>query len=850
MHWKNIKLGQKFSIGFGAVLLLLCIVAGWSLLGISGIVSNAGQVIDGNQLDGLLAQKEVDHLNWSNKVNALLTDNKMTTLTVETDDHKCAFGQWLFGEDRKQAEALVPSLTPLLQSIEAPHRALHESAIDIGKNYRQADAHLPALLLAREIDHLNWAAQIRDTFLKGERILTVQTDPRLCGLGKWLQSEEARKAFEQGDREFRATWDQMVIVHEKLHHSVPGIQEALNRSGQEGFKLFEAQALPLLHETIKHLRSLREAAENSLKGVQQAQSIYAERTAPALVEVQRLLADIRQDAKKHIMTDAQMLQSAVKTRAAVVVLSVVAILLGIFLAVVIARGILGPLRKGVDFARTVASGDLSADIAVAQKDEVGMLAEAMMQMVTNLRQTVAMAEQIARGDLGVTIKVLSDKDILGHSLTAMVANLKATVKVAEQIALGDLGVAVTVLSDKDTLGHSLTAMVANLKATVKVAEQIALGDLDLKVQLLSEEDSLGQALDKMIANLREMVAVAQKIAQGDLTVKVKVLSEKDALGKALLEMLQRLNAIVNEVKTAADNVAGGSQELSASSEEMSQGATEQAASAEEASSSMEQMAANIKQNADNAIQTEKIALKSAEDAVAGGKAVTETVTAMKQIAQKISIIEEIARQTDLLALNAAIEAARAGEHGKGFAVVASEVRKLSERSQNAAGEISRLSGTSVEVAEKAGQMLIRMVPDIQKTAELVQEISAASNEQNTGAEQVNKAIQQLDQVIQQNASASEEIASTAEELSSQAEQLQEAIAFFKLDTPPVKSMKRAKAPHKAPAAELHPHFQKTQSKPGNGNGRGPVKEKAGGGVTLIMNNQGNSEDLDGEFERF
>jgi len=246
-----------------------------------------------------------------------------------------------------------------------------------------------------------------------------------------------------------------------------------------------------------------------------------------------------------------------------------------------------------------------------------------------------------------------------------------------------------------------------------------------------------------------------------------------------------------------------------------------------------------------------VALKSAEDAVAGGNAVTETVTAMKQIAQKISIIEEIARQTDLLALNAAIEAARAGEHGKGFAVVASEVRKLAERSQNAAGEISRLSGTSVEVAEKAGQMLIRMVPDIQKTAELVQEISAASNEQNAGAEQVNKAIQQLDQVIQQNSSASEEIASTAEELSSQAEQLQEAIAFFKLDTQPAKSMKRVKAaPHKAPTAELHPHFQKTQSKPGNGNGRGPAKEKAGGGVALIMNNRGNGEDLDGEFERF
>jgi methyl-accepting chemotaxis protein len=195
---------------------------------------------------------------------------------------------------------------------------------------------------------------------------------------------------------------------------------------------------------------------------------------------------------------------------------------------------------------------------------------------------------------------------------------------------------------------------------------------------------------------------------------------------------------------------------------------------------MEEMSSNIRQNADNAIQTEKIAVKSSADAEDGGKAVMQTVTAMKAIAGKINIIEEIARQTNLLALNAAIEAARAGEHGKGFAVVASEVRKLAERSQRAAAEIGELSSSSVEVAEKAGEMLSRMVPDIQKTAGLVQEISASCREQDTGAEQINKAMQQLDQVIQQNASASEEMASTSEELSSQAEQLQAAIAFFKL----------------------------------------------------------------------
>jgi methyl-accepting chemotaxis protein len=283
--------------------------------------------------------------------------------------------------------------------------------------------------------------------------------------------------------------------------------------------------------------------------------------------------------------------------------------------------------------------------------------------------------------------------------------------------------------------------------------------------------------------LNTAVDVSNKLAEGDLTVNI-VSDSNDETGlllAAMKNMVEKLKEVVNDVRSASDNVAAGSQELSSGSEEMSQGASEQAAAAEEASSSMEEMSSNIRQNADNAAQTEKIALKSATDAKEGGEAVTRTVAAMKDIASKISIIEEIARQTNLLALNAAIEAARAGEHGKGFAVVASEVRKLAERSQKAAAEISELSASSVDVAERAGEQLTKMVPDIQRTAELVQEISAACREQDTGADQINKAIQQLDQVIQQNASASEEMASTAEELNSQAEQLQSAIAFFKVD---------------------------------------------------------------------
>ncbi|WP_345792654.1 nitrate- and nitrite sensing domain-containing protein [Thauera sp. JM12B12] len=508
-----------------------------------------------------------------------------------------------------------------------------------------------------------------------------------------------------------------------------------------------------------------------------------------------------------LMNRAQMLNADSSTQLALSIAMTIAVLIAAALFGLQVTGLLRGLRGNAEAAHRIAQGRLDEKIEVHHQNELGEIEGALAEVQTNLHAMIDDASMLAQAAVDGRLETRADASRhqgdyrrivqgVNDTLDAVIGPLNVAADYVDRIAKGAIPARITDTYNgdfntiKNNLNTAIDAVNGLVADAVMLAQAAVEGRLETRADAAKHQgdyrrivEGVNATLDAVIAPIDEVKRVMVALSGGDLTQKITddYAGDFQVLQNAVNDSMDKLAEIIEQVRGAADALTNAAGQVSATAQSLSQSSSEQAASVEETSASIEQMSASINQNSENAKITDSMATKAASEAGEGGQAVKSTVEAMKNIAGKIGIIDDIAYQTNLLALNAAIEAARAGEHGKGFAVVAAEVRKLAERSQVAAQEIGELAGNSVHLAERAGTLLDEIVPSINKTSDLVQEIASASQEQTAGVGQINNAMGQLNKATQQNASASEELAATAEELGGQAGQLQELMEFFTID---------------------------------------------------------------------
>jgi len=728
---KNMKIGRRLGIGFGVMVLMLMIVGGFAIMQVRSINSEMDTIVNDRFPKTVMANNMIDDIN--------VIARCLRNIIIDTDNTSQAAELQRIADSRKAAEDMLDKLRNSTNSVEG--KTIIAKIDAVTPVYIKQTTDYMDLVKGGNVDQ---ARRLLLTDIRKSQQAYFDAAGELIAYQSELASSGGKDAAADASRALIIISVLLVmalvlgvvlglLITRSITNPVNACVEAANR-------IAEGNTDVLLDGTSKDETGVLQAAMRSMVDAINALINDAVMLSEAAVEGK--LAT-RADVGRHQGDFRKIVAGVNDTLDAVI----------------------GPLNVAAEYVDRISKGDLPPKITDSYNGDFNEIKLNLNNAIDNIVALVEDANMLSRA--AVEGKLATRADASRHQ--------------------GDFRRIVAGVND------TLDAVIGPLKMAADYVDRISKGDIPPKItdNYNGDFNEIKNNLNVLVEAMNTVTSLAKEISGGNLLVEVRERSSRDELMQALAIMVQRLTAVVGDVMAAADNVAAGSREMSTGSETMSQGATEQAASAEEASSSMEQMSANIKQSSENAQQTERIAIKSAEEAEIGGKAVAETVVAMKEIAGKISIIEEIARQTNMLALNAAIEAARAGEHGKGFAVVASEVRKLAERSQVAAGEISKLSSTSVEVAEKAGEMLSAILPNIRKTADLVQEITAASREQDAGADQINQAIQELDKVIQQNASAAEEMASTAEELSAQAQQLQSTIGFFRIGDAKSSRMNRA-----------------------------------------------------------
>ncbi|MHC4423133.1 MAG: methyl-accepting chemotaxis protein [Planctomycetota bacterium] len=722
--FKNLTIGKKIAFGFALVLILLTVVGAIAFRGVSGMGSNAKDVIHKNELIENITRKEIDHLNWANAVSELLTNDKVTELKVQTDDHKCAFGKWLYGDGRMEAEKAIPELAPILKEIEGYHHNLHASAIEIKEHFKQADSELPGILAGRMIDHLNWASAVRDTFLENKASLTVQTDATRCGLGKWLNSEQATMAYEHGTVEFKRAWDEMVQSHDKLHKTAIHIT-------QEYAQVHPGLEQLLLKRLLDHKNWVQKVSRAVIEGksdlgvqTDHTKCAYGKFiTSQECADYMKGFPVLREQVEASKEPHNHLHESAIAISKA------------------LASG-----AQGKEEAEKIFQ-----EKTLVSLEKVGHCFHKAIEAEGKLIQSQHAAKKVFDDN---TTPLLHET--LGH--------LKG-MKTAAEHGLAGMNKANEVFATKTKPNLEKTQELLE-KACKRITEIVQ----KTNAGMLSSAKST-----KASVSIISTVAVVLGVVLAFL------------IGRGVVSALKRIIDALTEgseqVSSASGQVSSASQSLAEGATEQAAGLEETSSSLEEMSSMTKQNADNAQQANTLASEARKAADNGTQSMTRMNEAIQEIQKSSDETAKIIKVIDEIAFQTNLLALNAAVEAARAGEAGKGFAVVAEEVRNLAMRSAEAAKNTANMieesvknSKNGVDIASEVGKVLEEIVQGIGKTTDLVSEIAAASQEQAQGIDQVNTAMAQMDKVTQQNAGNAEESASASEELSAQAEQMNQVVA--------------------------------------------------------------------------
>ncbi|MFC1513128.1 methyl-accepting chemotaxis protein [Thermodesulfobacteriota bacterium] len=415
---ENTRMGKKMAIFSGSILTLLLLLGGWGIYGLTHVVADGIEVADGNALRGEILQREVDHLNWAQKVSTFLTDDKVKELKVQLDHTKCGFGKWYYGEGRKEAEHILPILHDHLEAIGEPHQKLHESARKIKEVFKEADANLPAFLVQKELDHVAWTSKVQDAILTHKKEVGVQLDPTKCGFGKFLYGEAGQKMSES-DPELAEMLQSIETPHKELHAHGHEIDALLAKNDYAGATAdYQKNILPVLANVRTTLKKMQHQAEANLKGRCQAESIFSNETQTHLGKVQELLNKMNSLAKENILSEATMIADAEQSRTAIIIIAILAFVVGIVLAFFISRSITGPIEQTMAMIKEMARGHVNKRLNMKRQDEIGQMAQAMDGFADTLQNEVVTAlEKLANGDLTFEIKAKDEDDAIGNALT-------------------------------------------------------------------------------------------------------------------------------------------------------------------------------------------------------------------------------------------------------------------------------------------------------------------------------------------------------------------------------------------------------------------------------------------------